>query len=249
MIPPSVQTPISTDGRLPRYQQIRDDLARRIAAAQWMPDDAIPTEVELTATYGVSTGTLRKAIDLLVADGLLVRSQGRGTYVRRPRFDSSLFRFFRFASRNGEPVRPSGRVTHKHISRAPADVSAALQLNPGAKALQLTRLRLVEQTPVLTEEIWLPLPRFAAIAELRLDQFEDLLYPLYEQCSKQVVASAKEILRVDVADPATEKLLHVAPGSAVIRVQRLAFDFAGAPIEWRKTIGAAQGFEYQIDIR
>ncbi len=243
------QPQLPPDDRLPRYQQIRDDLARRIAASEWLPEQAIPTEAELTTTYGVSTGTLRKAIDFLVAEGMLVRSQGRGTYVRRPRFDSSLFRFFRFQGRHGESVHPSARVTHKTVKEPPAAIRKALRLDGNATALQLKRLRLVDQTPVLTEEIWLPLPRFDAIADLRLEQFEDLLYPLYERCSRQVVASATEILRVDQADARTATTLAIAPGSPVIRVQRTAFDFAGVPIEWRSTAGAATGFEYQIEIR
>ncbi|MFP3561910.1 GntR family transcriptional regulator, partial [Paraburkholderia sp. SIMBA_049] len=81
------------------YHQLRDDLLSRIAAGEWTPTQAIATEAELGQFYNVSTGTVRKAIDLLVADGVLTRSQGRGTFIRRPRFDSSLFRFFRFKSR------------------------------------------------------------------------------------------------------------------------------------------------------
>ena len=79
------------DARLPVYQRIRDDLAEKIAARQWLHGQAIPTEAELTVAYGASAGTVRKAVDLLVADGLLDRMQGKGTFVRRPSFDSSLF--------------------------------------------------------------------------------------------------------------------------------------------------------------
>jgi GntR family transcriptional regulator len=84
------------DERLPLYQRLRDDLLRRIAEGEWSPGDAIPTEAELTHTYELATGTVRKAIDMLVAEGVLTRSQGKGTYVRRPNFNTSLFRFFRF---------------------------------------------------------------------------------------------------------------------------------------------------------
>ena len=199
--------------------------------------------------YGVSTGTLRKAIDLLVAEGMLVRNQGRGTYIRRPRFDSSLFRFFRFKGRNGESVRPSARVMHKATKIPDTAVKDALRLEDGTEALQLQRVRLVDQIPVLAEEIWLPLPRFASIAALQLDEFEDLLYPLYERYSRQVVASATEVLRVEQAESSIASTLNISPGDPVIRVQRTAFDFAGAPIEWRSTVGAASGFEYQIEIR
>ena len=88
----------NADLRLPRYQLIRDDLVRRIANGEWTPEQALPTEADLCEAYVVSIGTLRKAIELLVAEGVVTRTQGKGTFVRRPRFDSSLFRFFRLAA-------------------------------------------------------------------------------------------------------------------------------------------------------
>ena len=241
--------PTAMDDRLPRYQQIRDDLARRIAASEWLPEQAIPTEAELTDSYAVSTGTLRKAIDLLVAEGALTRSQGKGTFIRRPRFDSSLFRFFRFKSRSGEAVKPHALVLSRELALPDTEVRSALRLEAGQTAIHLSRLRLVDNAPVLAEDIWLPRDGFQAIETLQLDAFEDLLYPLYEKECRQVVASATETLRVESASAALGSLLQVAVASPLIRVHRVAFDFAGRPIEWRSTWGAADGFEYQIDIR
>lgn len=237
------------DGRLPRYQQLRDDLVRRIAEGQWGPEDAIPTEAELSQFYGVSTGTLRKAIDLLVADGVLTRAQGKGTFVRRPRFDSSLFRFFRFMSADGKVVRPTAKVLRREVVKPNETIRSALHMNANEKAIHLSRVRLIDRQPVLYEEIWLPRARFEALATLPLDDFEDLLYPLYEQICRQVVASATEILNVERATKRDEMLLNVTAGSPVILVRRVAADFAGAPIEWRTTRGAAAAFQYQVDIR
>src|SRR3954469_23435342 len=94
------------DERLPRYQQVHGDLMHRIATGEWLPGEPIPTEAQLSSAYEVSTGTLRKAVDLLVAEGVLTRSQGKGTFVRRPQIDSSMLRFFRFKSSGGDPVLP-----------------------------------------------------------------------------------------------------------------------------------------------
>src|SRR5476649_1429708 len=144
------------DERLPRYQQLRDDLVHRIAGGEWAPGAAIHTEAELSQAYGVSTGTLRKAIDLLVAEGVLTRSQGKGTFVRRPRFDSSLFRFFRFKSRDGSPVLPTARIVSRQVEAPHESVRNGLGLGARAKAIHLSRLRLIDAKPVLSEEIWLP---------------------------------------------------------------------------------------------
>ena len=98
------------DPRLPIYLRLRDELAGKIAAQEWRAGEAIPSESDLAGRYGVAVGTLRKTLDLLVAEGLLERAQGKGTFVRRPRFDSSLFRFFRFQNQAGERRIPQGRV-------------------------------------------------------------------------------------------------------------------------------------------
>jgi GntR family transcriptional regulator len=237
------------DDRLPRYHQLRDDLLSRIAAGEWTPTQAIATEAELGQFYNVSTGTVRKAIDLLVADGVLTRSQGRGTFIRRPRFDSSLFRFFRFKSRDGQPVRPTARVFKREIVKPSAEIRAALKMKATEKAIHLSRVRLIEGQAVLSEEIWLPRARFEPLATLPLDDFEDLLYPLYERLCRQIVASATEILRVEQATPDDASVLGLAPGSPVILVHRVASDFAGTPFEWRSTRGAATTFQYQVEIR
>jgi len=237
------------DDRLPRYQQLRDDLVSRIAAGEWAPEEAIATEAELGQFYNVSTGTVRKAIDLLVSDGVLTRTQGKGTFVRRPRFDSSLFRFFRFVSRDGQPVRPTARVLKREVVKPSEEIRNALRMKASEKAIHLSRVRMIEGQAVLSEEIWLPRARFEALAALPLDKFEDLLYPLYERLCKQMVASATEILRVEQATVETASLLGMKTGSPVILVHRVASDFAGTPFEWRSTRGAADTFQYQVEIR
>ncbi|CAH2903005.1 MAG: Transcriptional regulator, GntR family [uncultured Paraburkholderia sp.] len=237
------------DDRLPRYQQLRDDLVSRIAAGEWAPEEAIATEAELGQFYNVSTGTVRKAIDLLVSDGVLTRTQGKGTFVRRPRFESSLFRFFRFVSRDGQPVRPTARVLKREVVKPSEEIRNALRMKASEKAIHLSRVRMIEGQAVLSEEIWLPRARFEALAALPLDKFEDLLYPLYERLCKQMVASATEILRVEQATAETASLLGMKTGSPVILVHRVASDFAGTPFEWRSTRGAADTFQYQVEIR
>jgi len=237
------------DERLPRYQQVHDDLLRRLVAGEWAPDQAIATEAELCVAYGVSIGTLRKSIDLLVAEGVLTRSQGKGTFVRRPRFDSSLFRFFRFKSKSGELVRPSAQILSRAIEQPEAVVRGALKLGPDDQAIHFSRIRLIDGQPVLMEEIWVPLALFKPLASLPIDEFGDLMYPLYEQRCQQVVARATETLTVEQATPAVAATLEVAPESPVILVHRVASDFGGRPIEWRSTRGAAASFQYQVEIR
>ncbi len=237
------------DLRLPRYQQLRDDLAAQIAQQHWRPGDAIPTEAELAKTYNVAVGTVRKAVDVLVAEGLLERFQGRGTFVRRASFASSLFRFFRFQTETGERRIPESRILKRDVLDAPSAPAAGLQIETGAPVIRLTRLRLLDGEPMLAEEIWLPHDRFADLATLDLSAFGDLLYPLYESRCGQIIASAEETLTAEAVNATYARLLRIKPGDPVMVIERIARGYDRVPLEWRRSRGAAAHFRYHVDIR
>ena len=240
---------LSSDERLPLYQRLRDQLAEQIASNRWRADQAIPTEAALAAEYGLSIGTVRKAIDQLVNESLLERQQGRGTFVRRPQFQSSLFRFFRFLGADGSRQVPESRILSNEALLAPADVSHALALEPGAPVIRLLRLRLLDSQPLLVEEIWLPREPFAAILAHDLNAQGPLLYPIYESLCGQVIAAADETLTAEVVSEVHARLLRVEAGSPVVVIERLARNYAGHPLEWRRSWGHARHFRYSVEIR
>ncbi|MHB9836562.1 GntR family transcriptional regulator [Paraburkholderia terrae] len=237
------------DDRLPRYQRLRDEMVALVAARHWRPGEAIPTEQALAKSYDVAVGTVRKAVDLLVAEGLLERFQGRGTFVRRASFDSSLFRFFRFQTRQGERRIPESRILRREVVEAPSAVAATLQIPNGVKVIQMSRLRLIDGVPMLAEEIWLPFDRFAAFAQLELTEIGDLLYPVYESQCNQVIASATETLTVEAIGPLHARLLRIEPGTPAVVIERLAYGYDRQPLEWRRSRGPASEFIYQAEIR
>ena len=118
------------DPRLSRYQQLRDVIVARIVAGAWRAGDAIPTEAELSREAGVAVGTVRKAIDLLVAEGILDRIQGRGTFVRRPSLDRSLFRFFRLTDGDGRQAVPQARILSRGRAPCPAEENVRTSWSP-----------------------------------------------------------------------------------------------------------------------
>jgi GntR family transcriptional regulator len=244
-----LSSPVASDHRLPRYQRLHDEFSARIAGRQWKPDEPIPTEAELAATFSVSIGTVRKAIDALVAAGRLERLQGSGTFVRRPKFGSSLFRFFRFEGREGEKLVPESRILKREVIEAPQAVAAALGVAVGSPCIHLNRLRLIDRQPLLLESIWLQKSRFNALLEIDPREFGDLLYPLYEQYCGQVIASARETLTAEAVGSRNARLLEIAPGSPVIVIERLALSFDGQPLEWRRSHGGADQFRYHVEIR
>lgn len=240
---------LPSDERLPLYQRLRDALARDIGENRWKAGEAIPTEAVLAADYELSIGTVRKAIDMLVSERILERQQGRGTFIRRAQFQDSLFRFFRFQTAEGERRIPQSQVLAVNVLPAPAEAAKALQLPEGEPVIHLSRLRLIDDQPVLAEEIWLPKGSFEAILTKDLNQEGPLLYPLYEEFCGQVIASADETLTAEPADERSAGLLGIAPHSPVVLIERLARGYAGQPLEWRRSRGHAQHFRYSVEIR
>lgn len=237
------------DDRLPRYHRLRDALNAELAANRWRPEEPLPTEAELAAKFGVSIGTVRKAVDALVADGKLARFQGKGTFIRRPDFQSSLFRFFRYLDADGQARVPESRILKREETEMPTNVAAAFQLAAGAPAIRLLRLRSLDGKPLLFEDIYLPHERFKTLLEIDPREFGDLLYPLYEQYCGVLVTSARETLSAEAASARHAKLLELEPGTPVIVIERLALALDRRPLEWRQSRGPADQFRYSVEIR
>lgn len=237
------------DDRLPLYLRLYDTLRARIEGGEWKPGAMLPAETALAEEHGMALGTVRKAVAALADSGLVERQQGRGTFVRRPQFGNSLFRFFRLQGKDGQPMMPDSRILSRGREPLPAAAAAALGLAAGAPGIRLVRLRLVGGEPILAEEVWLDPALFGAILTLPDDAFGVLLYPLYEERFGQLVVGADEDLSVKKAGPDAAHLLGVAAGSPVIVIERLAFGYGRRPLEWRRSAGPAERFRYHVEIR
>lgn len=237
-----------TDERLPLYQRLRDDMLAKIAAGEWTPGAAIPTEAELTKHYGVAVGTLRKAVDTLVQDGLMKRSQGRGTFILRPNFEGSLFRFFRQVDARGERRVPDSRILNRELEAPDKEVAEALELSSTDDVIRLERVRQFDGKVVYHEEIWLPALRFDALMQINTDDFGNLLYPFYESRCGQLIGSARETLTVETAAPDIAGILDIDEGQPVVMIERLALGYDRTPLEYRRSRGSAETFRYQVDI-
>ncbi len=237
------------DIRLPIYQRLADTLRGEIVDRSRLPGDRVPSENVLAEEYGVSTGTARKAIDVLVNENLMERFHGRGTFVRRPNFDRSLFRFFRFRGPTGEWTMPQSRILKRVVEPVPSYVARELRLDEGTPAISMSRLRLVDGIPVLVEEIWLPLERFKAFLETPTEEIGDLLYPIYDTLCGQLIARAEETLMAELACSAIARPLRIKIGDPVIVIDRLAKGYDDTPLEWRRSRGCANQFHYHTEIR
>ncbi len=230
------------DLRLPLYQRLRDEIAHQIARNVWRSGEPIPTEAELAATHRVAIGTVRKAIDVLVADGLGGTAAGPRHLRPAPALRPVPVPLLRHLGPDGNQVVPEGRILSREARTAPGVARAALALDARAETIQLVRIRVLQGRPILSEEIWLPAERFAPLLTASLSDIGDLLNPAYERLCNEIVARAEETLTVASATAADAECLGIAEGSPVVVVERLAFGFDGRPIEWRLTRGAPRTF-------
>lgn len=237
------------DERLPLHHRLREDLLRKIEEGSWAYGVPLPSEAALAANYGVALGTMRSAIGSLVRDGILERHQGRGTFLRKPDFNYSLFRLFRCELPEGRQLVPESRILDRKELRAAPHIAAQLLCEVGAPVISLSRLRLCNGEPLLVEEIWLPMAGFEPLLNISLTELGPLLYSEYERLCNCIVVSAKERLSVATASADVAQVLDLTIGAPVVVIDRLAFGQGGVRLEWRRSHGRADRFNYEIEIR
>ena len=231
----------------PLYLQARDLLVRRIVEGIWKPGDYLPSETQLAANLGVSIGTIRKATEELVGQGLLERQHGRGTQVVPHSSARSRFRFLRFVYPDGQPVRPVAHLIDQQVEAATESDRSKLGLSEGSDVLVLIRVRSEEGRPLIYERIALPA---ASFNELRLEPGRDMLeeiYVLYQtRCGATVMRAVDEV-QPDAATPIIAAALGCAPGTPLLLVRRTAFSLTGAPIEFRQSWTAFLRYQSDLD--
>ncbi len=232
--------------KIPRYEQVRLNIQDMLTSRRWDENKALPSEQELADSYQVSVGTVRKAVERLVDDGILIKHQGKGTFLKPPNFDQSLLRFFKFRPKGADNAAPIGVVkTIKTVSAIEA-INQQLNLLADEELIYLERVRLMEDKVVVSEKIWLPKRLFQPFTHLTPADFDNLLYPFYYQTCGHFVASALEKLSV-IKDYIDDHLDNNKEDS-LVKICRIAKNLNNEPIEYRESLGMAAHFNYEITI-
>ena len=218
----------------PLYQQIKALMTKSLQQSEWRPGEAIPSETLLAARFKVSQGTVRKAVDELAAENLLVRRQGKGTFVATHAEENTQFRFLRLTADNGEPLSMARRFIDCKRLRPPVDIARALRLQAGDAAILLRRLLSADGRPVVLDHIWLPAALFKGLTAERLASYRGPMYGFFEAEFGVRMIRAEEKIRAVTADPATAELLSVAPGIPLLSVERLSLTYDDRPVELRR---------------
>jgi GntR family transcriptional regulator len=214
----------------PLYLQLRDALAERIAGGEWKPGSAIPNESDLAREFGVSAGTMRKALDMMEAERLLTRRQGRGTFVNDQSSDELAARFSNLRAPDGSRV--CGEVKSADITegRATELECARLRLRADDRVYRVHRIRHHKGQVYLEEDVSLPAALFPGLADKK--SVADRIIVLAQEYGL-LLGKAAERVSLGEASPAVAQALNIATGSPVMVLDRVVMALDGRPIEWR----------------
>jgi GntR family transcriptional regulator len=218
----------------PLYQQIKNLMIRALESGEWRPSQAIPSEQELAVRFQVSQGTVRKAIDELAADNLLVRRQGKGTFVASHADPRALFRFLRLTPLNGEIVALKSEPLDCWRAKAGPEAARNLGIELSASIIIVRRILKHDSKPIVVDEIYLPGEVFTGLNIEMLRDWQGSIYGLFESRFGVRMLHAREKIRAVSADRAVAETLGVSEGTPLLSVERVACTYGDKPVEWRR---------------
>jgi len=230
----------------PLYQQAKSLILKGIINGKWRPGERLPSEFELGHRLGVSQGTVRKALNAMANEGLVVRRQGRGTYVAEHDQQQTLFKFFHIISETHEREIPESRILDAVADEATEEEAKILFFDGEARVLRIKRLRSLNGKPCIVETIIVPAWLINDIAEAK--ELPNTVYRYYQRTHGVTVARAIEKLRAVAATEADAELLSVARGMPLLEIDRVAVDLQGRSVERRISRCITDGYHYRAEL-
>jgi GntR family transcriptional regulator len=231
--------------REPLYLQVCELLTRRIADGAWRPNAALPNENELAREMGVSSGTVRKALEKLEADRLVVRRQGRGTFVVDQTTPEAASRFDRLRRDQGEPLVWVPKLLQRSSGEPTLSEQTRLQIGPNERVVRKQRLLIVAGRPFAIEDACLAVGRLPG---LEADEAGDWSVTALAQRHGVHLARAYEEVRLVAAERETAALLAIDAGTRLMLLDRVILSFDQAPIEWRSAACHVRGEYYLAEV-
>lgn len=230
----------------PLYKQIKDLLLQSLEAGEYKPGESIPSEQELASRFQVSQGTVRKAIDELSAENVLIRRQGKGTFVATHHEDEVRYRFLRLTADNAqENKRPQSQFLSCAEQEPSAQHKRVFELERNEKVICIKRVMNLLEHPTIYEEIYLPSTVFKEMSLDLLIKNRAPLYGLFESKFGVQLIRCDEKLRAVLATPEVATLLHIPPDSPLLCIERVSYTFGDKPMEIRKGLYITDNHYYR----
>ena len=232
----------------PLYKSVENHLRANIQSGVLSPGDLIPSEPQLAKLLGVSSGTVKKAIEALVQEQLLFRHQGKGTYVSSIDFNNSLFKFFSYGGQSGHPVRIHKETPKREIRPGTEKICQRLQVPCPTDMVYIERLGYRDDKPVLIEKCWWVAELVQGLENEEV-HIPDLLYAVVVEQFDLPIVRSEESLTAEAANASIAKALDVEIGAPLVVLHRTTYSRNNVPVEFRITRGRPDSFSYRTEIR
>ena len=233
---------------VPLYKEVKRLMIEAVSSGEWVPGKAIPAEWALAERYRVAVGTIRKAVDELVAENILIRQQGRGTFVAAHNRERLMFHFFHIERRDGAKQQPDVRLQSFRSAKADADEANQLGVAIGDPVTRICNVLSLADEPVIVDAITIPQSLFPKLTQARFRDRPNTIYHLYQTEFGITVVRSAERLRGVLADASTASMLHVKVGAPLLEIRRVALSFDNAPVEYRRSLVNTADYEYFSDL-
>ena len=232
----------------PLYVEVKRLITQGLIEREWQAGAVLPSETRLAQRYRVSIGTIRRAVDELVAEQILVRQQGRGTFVATHDPKRLLFHFFHIVRSDGVKGLPETEMIAFERDRADAGIARRLNLLPGERVIRIRNLLRLASEPIILDEIVLSQARFPDLNEKIFRERDATIYSLYQTRYGINIVRAAERLRATIADRTAAKLLKLSPGAPLLEIVRTAMTYHNTPVELRRSLVNTAEHEYWSDL-
>ena len=230
------------------YKEVKHKILESLHTGEWKPGEVIQSEKVLGERFAVSIGTVRKAVDELCAENVLIRQQGRGTFVASHGRSRHFFSFFHIVRQDGLREFPSVELIDYSRSQADAATASALEIHPGEKVWRYTNRLSLQGEAVILDEITVPVELFPRLSERLLRERRGTVYQFYQEHAGVNVIRTRERVRATKADATRARLLRVQTGHPLLLVMRIARSFKDRPVELRHSYVNTANHEYALNL-
>lgn len=232
---------------IPLYYQLKEMLTETISKGELPPGTLMPSERELSERFGISRMTVRQALGEMVKEGLLVREQGKGTFVAEPKISQSLFKLTSFSEdMRSRGMKPDSHIRAVYIQKTPPVVAEALGLAEDQQVIVMERVRLADQKPMAFEISHLPFDRFPGLDQAGLHTSS--LYSLLQEKYGLSIKYARQTIEVGLSKPDESDILAIPVGSPVLFFERVTFDVEDYPFEYVKSVYRGDRYKLHVEL-
>jgi GntR family transcriptional regulator len=232
----------------PLYKEVKRLLTETLSAGDWKPGTAIPAEWRLAERFNVAIGTIRKAVDELVSEHILIRQQGRGTFVAAHNRDRLMFHFFHIVRSDGGKETPEVVMLSFASGIANREEAEHLATNVGAKVFRVRNVLRLQGEPIIFDTIVIPQSSFPKLTAAKFSGRPNTIYHLYQTAYGITVLRSAERLRAQLANAESAKVLGTKVGAPLLEIRRVAMSFNDAPVEFRRSLVNTERYEYFSDL-